>query len=158
MWGWQKFGGRGTDGNSTYIVDGETLFKNTALSEIDSSTASMLFSKTDLSYRPHTVTVRNAGVHLTLGYFKVQASAASTQTPANTLSSTSTQAMTTSQATTTSSTSYTPSQIGLYPHTSLLHKLMYIFKGTHSPLHLPLAQKAYQLRFPLCISVKMERQ
>ena len=149
-------GSQGSDGNSTYIVDGETFLRNPALNTVESSTASMLFGKEDLSSGSHVVTVSNGGVRLTLGYFKVQATVTSTQTPGNTPSSSLTLAITTGQATTTPSTSDTPSQTGMCPHTSLLHNFMYIFKGKHSPMHLPRSQKARQSRLLQRLSLRME--
>ena len=71
VWGSQVMGGRGTAGSSTYAIDG-SLSKNPVLQTGNTTEFVKLFSASNLPFGTHTLTITNIGVHLTIGYFKVQ--------------------------------------------------------------------------------------
>ena len=106
-------GGQGVNGSSVYIVDGQPLFWNTDTPTTPSNTASMLFSKADLSPNSHTLTVYNGGVQLTLGYFIVQRTSTPAETSANIPSETEALSGGANQAAATPSASGTSSDTGL---------------------------------------------
>ena len=72
VWGSQAMGGRGSAGNSTYILDGSIASRNIAFQPGNTTSFVKLFSTPSLHSGAHTLTIVNCGVHLTIGYFKVQ--------------------------------------------------------------------------------------
>ena len=108
VWGWQVEGGRASNGNSTYVVDGAPPFKNAKLPTTTATAASMLFSTSGLDPGPHTLSVVNVGVHIAIWYFK-------TQNPASSIGSPSPPDVTASSPATLSTPLLTPSSGGPPP-------------------------------------------